>query len=133
MHWVKEFLNENKIDELNGYHFNYNDENVRKAYFMDKDNNIFGFYANGIFFINNIKFDFKIKIGNNKIIPFQFKRCSINLNTNVNNIESWNIGFKVINDFEYIYTIIIKKENVYFNAIKKNKETIIDEKNLLLR
>lgn len=135
MQWVIEFVNGNKLIENNNMWDLSNISLIKRIYFIDK-HNVFGFYTNGHFFINNKIFDFKISINNN-ITPFQYKTGIMHFSNEINkkNIVAWNIGYKISCDFNYEYTMIIKNNyKIFFKAVKKDlSNKIIDIKEMQLQ
>lgn len=136
MKWIIEFINGNQIveDKINFKLIEKN--NFKKIYFFDGKNQ-YGFYSNGKFFINNQTFDFKIKIADYELIPFQNKTGMLlfNQNNQKNDIFSWNIGYKLKNN-EKIYEykmIILKNKEIYFEALEFNlNNEIINNKKIKL-
>lgn len=135
MKWIIEFFNGKQFIEGKDNWDVSNIYAIKRIYFKNK-NNIFGFYVNGNFFINNKIFDFKINI-NNDIIPFQYKTGILQFSNvlNNNNIIAWNIGYKILCDFNYEYTMVIKNNHdIFFKAIKRDlQNNIINIKEIKLQ
>lgn len=98
------------------YTNNYIKTNINKVYYQN--DNQYGFFYNGKFFINNIIYDFKINPFNFNIIVN--KTNKINLNNNQNTL-TYNIGY-TFNNEKYILNI---GEEILFIANKDNAEKII--------
>lgn len=135
MNWNIEYNNGILLSEENNK-FEIKDKHLVKRIFFSDKKNRYGFYLNGVFFINNIDFDLKIKIDNFNLIPIQYKTCETIFNCKIDSkIISWNIGYKLINDkkhFEYIMSI--NNSNVFLLARKYDEnKNVIDKKAIKLQ
>jgi hypothetical protein len=108
---------------------------IKRIYF-ENQGNAYGFnYQSGMFFINNVNYDFKISIDNYDLIPFQCKSISTLFDQgDINTIKSWNVGYKLITDNEsFKYTMIIYVDNqVYFKAEHYLSNKLINSKQVKL-
>ena len=117
MKWIIE-RKDKKVEEANvifSEELNYN-PSFERIYFSWAGHAC-GFMYNGNFFVDNIIYDFKIKI--NEMKTFQNKTVAINIINNKEKIVSWNIGYMNIglNDEKYFMTIY-PDGKIIFNAEK---------------
>jgi len=138
LYWIIEYLNGCCFQE--GKHrFDFSNSSlIKKVYFYDGKSQ-FGFnYQTGIFFINNILYDFKVNLDNFRLIPIQYKTGILTLEhlKSQPSVYSWNIGYKLENNnesYEYIMSIM-KNQEVIFKAkhFDFNKD-LIDQKMVKLQ
>lgn len=130
MNWIIELTNGKKLIE-NKDTWDLSNLNLIKRIYLTDGKNEYGFFISGLFFINNQTFDFKIKLDNFQMQPFQFKTGAIKFSSSFsieNNIIAWNIGYKLYNDEEYQeYALkVMYNYQIFFEANKKDniKENI---------
>ena len=95
-----------------------------KRIYLTDGTNEYGFFPNGLFFINNKIFDFKIKI-DDCIIPIQFKTGMMKFSPSFskkNDIVCWNIGFEC-GDYKYILRVMYNYQ-IFLEATKKENDII---------
>ena len=121
MRWVIEYANGKVIKENESSL----DFTFFKTVYFEWNSNRCGFRDNGIFFINNTIYDFKIDVINKKLVPIVNKTGGLVFGFNGcdNKIISWNIGYK-LGEETYLFRIY-PNGNIDFCAEKdKNKKII---------
>jgi len=125
LNWIIELINGKKIIE-NKDTWDLPNLNLVKRIYLTDGKNEYGFFISGLFFINNQTFDFKIKLDNFKMQPFQFKTGAIKFSPSFsaeNDIIAWNIGYKLYNNEEqqeYILKVMYNYQ-IFLEASKKDK------------
>ena len=127
LNWVADLkdkisLNNKCISKVSDIDF----EKISLFYLTDGKNR-YGFDMNdGIFFINNVKYDLKNKKNNDKLIPFQFKTNKVILQNDFQSIDSYSIGYEIETKNEK-YTLKISNEIVLI-AERINNDGIKEKK-----
>ena len=131
MKWFIEYINGKLVNEDQISFSQIKKKNALKIYFLGKKNAYGIDLINKLFFVNKKIYDFKIK--GDIIDFFQYKKSTLILNVNKNQIQSYNCGIKVEDDcFFYIYNMEIKKNTISLICEKKNKSTNELEKRKIL-
>lgn len=136
LYWVIEYKDGKHITEKEVIFNQVNKLNIRSMYFYDGIKPI-GFYAdNGLFFIGNAKYDFKV--GNGPFLPIQFKTASVVVNDDIQNSEvvAWNIGYlKEEKHFNFKYLLTINKNReIILTATKEDSNgNVLDLKKMQLQ
>lgn len=136
MFWIVEYLNGTSSSENEIAFKEIETNNIKKFYLLGKDK-IIGFEGQtGIFFIDNMKFDFKT--GNGPFKPIQFKTGVTTFDFNGNmgqKIVSRNVGYSnVSNNFICKYILNLHEDSIYLNAIKCNLDgKQIDSKRIRIK
>lgn len=131
MKWIIEY--DNGI--INEHDFSFK-SNVYKIYFTDGKNQYGFYYKTGKFFINNTIFDFKIKIDNYELIPFQHKTAALFFDPikKENSIVAWHIGYDLINnDDKFNYRMSISKNNSVIFKATHYKNGAVEERQIKLQ
>lgn len=122
MIWVIEYIDGTAVSEEQMNFQFANKENAKYFYFLDQSyNTVYGFDVSEMrFFINNKKFDFKVKGNYLKLV--QYKTASIHLAVDDHTVRSWNFGVETISTThveKYIMSITVDRE-VYLEAVRKD-------------
>jgi hypothetical protein len=134
MKWEIIYDNGISVSEDSSFFSSIDKQNIRQIFFVSDEKTYYGINLKSkVFFINNKIFDFKIKGKVKDII--QYKRATFNFSSQVNQVESWNVGIEVENDDgEETYILcIFQNGKVFVYAKKQNKElNISDERTIPL-
>lgn len=135
MYWVIEYKNGNVVTEKDIKFSQTDKSEIYRIYFYDEIKPI-GFYVdNGLFFIGDMKYDFKV--GEGPFLPIQHKTASVIVNNDVRipEIIAWNVGYlKQDKDFNFKYLLTIDLDRrITLTATKEDKnENILDTKRMQL-
>ena len=103
------------------------------SFYLTDGNNRYGFYVDtGIFFVNNINYDIKIKKENEILIPFQYKTNQVVLQSNQDSLISQSVGYEIKEKKEK-YTMLITDRNVTIIAERINSDGEMRKKSVIVR